>query len=150
MEKEKDKVVITKKENITHAIKFTLFSLSAGLIQIGSFALLFEVFNLKESVAYFIALVLSVIWNFTLNRKFTFKSAANIPVAMTKVGIYYLIFTPLSTWWVAALALIGWNEYLVVVLTMFVNFITEFVFTRFVVYHKQINTAVKDKEVKEI
>ncbi|MCK4552552.1 MAG: GtrA family protein [Tenericutes bacterium] len=147
---DKEKIVITKKENITHAIKFTLFSISAGLIQIGSFALLNEVFNLRESIAYFIALVLSVLWNFTLNRKFTFKSAANVPVAMTKVGIYYLIFTPLSTWWVDKLTFIGWNEYLVVVFTMLINFVTEFLYTRFVVYHNQINTALKDAEVNEV
>ncbi|MCK5732239.1 MAG: GtrA family protein [Tenericutes bacterium] len=145
-----EKIVITKKENITHAIKFTLFSISAGLIQIGSFALLNEVFKLRESIAYLIALVLSVLWNFTLNRKFTFKSAANVPLAMTKVGIYYLIFTPLSTWWVDKLTFIGWNEYLVVVFTMLINFVTEFLYTRFVVYHNQINTALKDEEVKEI
>lgn len=137
---------LTKKENITHIIKFTFFSISAGVIQIGSFTLLFEVFHLRESVAYFIALVLSVLWNFTLNRKFTFKSAANIPVAMTKVAMYYVIFTPLSTWWVDKLAMIGWNEYLVVGLTMLVNFVTEFLFTRFVVYRNQINTAIKQEE----
>ena len=146
---EKEKIVITKRENIIHSIKFTLFSISAGIIQIASFSLLFEIFHLRESFAYFIALVLSVLWNFTLNRKFTFKSAANIPVAMTKVGIYYLIFTPLSTWWVDKLTFIGWNEYVVVIFTMLINFVTEFLYTRFVVYHNQINTALKDKEVKE-
>lgn len=140
---EKQEIKLTKKDNITHVIKFTFFSISAGLIQIGSFTLLFEVFHLRESVAYLIALVLSVLWNFTLNRKFTFKSAANIPVAMTKVALYYALFTPLSTWWVDKLTIIGWNEYLVVGLTMITNFVTEFLYTRFVVYRNQINTAIE-------
>ncbi|XFA98895.1 GtrA family protein [Candidatus Izemoplasma sp. B36] len=145
----KQEIILTKRDNIIHMVKFTFFSISAGLIQIGTFTLLFEVFKSRESIAYLIALVLSVLWNFTLNRKFTFKSAANIPVAMTKVAIYYAIFTPLSTWWVEELTQIGWNEYLVVGLTMLTNFVTEFLYTRFVVYRNQINTAVKKEEVIE-
>jgi len=97
------------KENWTHVIKFTLFSISAGVIQVASFTLINEVFNLPYWPAYLIALTLSVIWNFTLNRKFTFKSAANIPKAMFKVACYYLVFTPLSTWWGDVLEQIGWN-----------------------------------------
>ena len=139
---------LIKKENLTHIIKFTFFSISAGVIQILSFTLLFEVFHLKESIAYLIALVLSVVWNFTLNRKFTFKSAANIPVAMTKVALYYAVFTPLSTWWVDKLAFLGWNEYLIVGGTMLINFVTEFLFTRCVVYRNQINTAIKEEVTK--
>ena len=138
----KHEIVLTKKDNVVHFIKFTLFSISAGGIQLSSFALFYEVFHLRESIAYFIALVLSVIWNFTLNRKFTFKSAANIPIAMTKVAGYYAVFTPLSTWWVDKLTIIGWNGYLVVFGTMLINFVTEFLFTRFVVYHNNINTAL--------
>ena len=145
---EKQQIQLTKKDNIIHMIKFTLFSISAGLIQMGTFALLNEINHMRESIAYFIALVLSVLWNFTLNRKYTFKSAANIPVAMTKVGIYYLIFTPLSTWWVDELVEIHlWNEYLVVFGTMVINFVTEFLFTRFVVYRNQIYTAVQEEKI---
>jgi putative flippase GtrA len=114
----------------------------------GTFTLLNEIIHMREFIAYFIALVLSVIWNFTLNRKYTFKSAANIPVAMTKVGFYYLIFTPLSTWWVKELVEIRlWNEYLVVFGTMVINFVTEFLFTRFVVYRNQIYTAIKEEKI---
>lgn len=143
MENNKEKIMLSRRDNITHMIKFTLFSISAGAIQIGTFTLLFELAHLQEWIAYLIALVLSVIWNFTLNRKFTFKSAANIPLAMFKVACYYAVFTPLSTWWVDGLANIGWNEYVIVVGTMLVNFVTEFLFTRFVVYHNNINTAIK-------
>ena len=135
------------KKELTRTLKFVLFSASAGIIQIVSFTLLNELLHLTYWVAYLISLVLSVLWNFTLNRKFTFKSANNIPVAMLKVAVYYVIFTPLSTWWTAALTEpaygVMWNEYLVVVLTMLVNFATEFLYDRFVVFGKSIDTAVK-------
>ncbi|MDY0317381.1 MAG: GtrA family protein [Candidatus Izemoplasmatales bacterium] len=132
-----------KRENLVHIIKFTLFSISAGIIQVISFTILNEVVKLIYWPAYLIALTLSVLWNFTLNRKFTFKSAANIPKAMFKVACYYLVFTPLSTWWGHALESIGWNEYIILGMTMIINFITEFIFTKFYVYRNNINTAVK-------
>ena len=91
----------SKKEWL-RTVKFVLFSLSAGIIQIGSCTLLNEVMQIPYWVAYLVALILSVLWNFTLNRKFTFQSAANVPIAMLKVAGFYLVFTPLSTWWSAA------------------------------------------------
>jgi len=134
---------LEKRENLVHIIKFTLFSISAGIIQVISFTILNEVVKLIYWPAYLIALTLSVLWNFTLNRKFTFKSAANIPKAMVKVACYYLVFTPLSTWWGHALETVGWNEYIILGMTMIINFITEFIFTKFYVYRNNINTAVK-------
>ena len=137
---------VVKKE-LTRTLKFVLFSASAGIIQVVSFALLNELLPLTYWVAYLISLILSVLWNFTLNRKFTFKSANNVPVAMMKVAVYYVVFTPLSTWWTAALTEPGygvmWNEYVVLLLTMLVNFSTEFLYDRFVVFGKSIDTAVK-------
>ena len=132
----------TKKE-LLRSLKFTLFSISAGVIQVASFTLMEEVFHLVHWLSYLVALVLSVLWNFTLNRKFTFHSASNVPIAMLKVAGFYLVFTPLSTWWTAVLTGpgLGWNEYLVLVLTMIVNFVTEFLFQRFVVFGKSIDTA---------
>ncbi|MEG2315207.1 MAG: GtrA family protein, partial [Clostridia bacterium] len=91
---------------------------------------------------------LSVLWNFTLNRRYTFRSDANIPRAMLLVGLYYLVFTPLSTWWGAALTNLGWNEDLVLVGTMLINFVTEFLFQRFVVYRNTIDTNEIAKHVK--
>lgn len=132
-----------KNENLVQMIKFLLFSMSAGIIQAISFTLLFELAGFIYWPAYLIALILSVIWNFTLNRKFTFKSTANVPIAMTKIVIYYLIFTPLSTWWGDALTGINWNAYLVLFITMIINLITEFLVTKYIVYKNQINTAVK-------
>ncbi len=136
----------TRKENWMHFIKFGLFSISAGIIEAIVFTILYELFNQNHWWgAYLPALVLSVIWNFTLNRKFTFKSAASIPIAMTKVAGYYLVFTPLSTWGGNFLELnLGWNGYLVTGFAMITNFITEFLFTKYFVYHNQINTAIKE------
>jgi len=121
------------KKEFLRTVKFTLFSLSAGIIQILSFTLMEEVFHITHWVSYLVALVLSVLWNFTLNRKFTFHSASNVPIAMLKVAAFYLVFTPLSTWWTAALTSesVGVNEYIVLIGTMIINFVTEYLFQRF-------------------
>ncbi len=139
-----------KKESWLQVIKFTLFSISAGLIQIGSFSLFNEVLKLEYWTSYLTSLLLSIIWNFTFNRKFTFKSAANVPLAMLKILGYYAIFTPLTTWGGNALEAIGWNEYLVLGLSMLLNFITEFLFTKYVVYRHQINTALKNNTEESV
>ena len=123
-------------------IKFALFSASAGLIEMGSFALLNEVTAWSYWPCYLIALVLSVVWNFTLNRKFTFKSAANVPIAMAKVLAYYAVFTPLSTLLGEYLAgTLGWNEYLDTVINMLLNFGTEFLYQRTFVFGKSLDTG---------
>ncbi len=128
------------KQELIKTVKFTLFSISAGIIQILSFTLLSELLHVYAWLAHLLALILSVLWNFTLNRKFTFQSAANIPVAMLKVAAFYLVFTPLSTWWTAVLTTPGygfcWNTYLVEALTMLVNFVTEYLYQRFFVFKK--------------
>ena len=134
-----------RKKELIRAVKFTLFSISAGIIQVFSFTLMNEVFAWSYRVCYFTALVLSVLWNFTLNRNITFRSASNVPISMLKVAGFYLVFTPLSTWAGGALTELGWNEYLVLALTMITNFVTEFLFDRFIVFGNSIDTAVKKK-----
>lgn len=134
-----------RKKELIRAVKFTLFSISAGIVQVLSFTLMNEVFAWSYRVCYFTALVLSVLWNFTLNRNITFRSASNVPIAMLKVAGFYLVFTPLSTWAGGALTELGWNEYLVLALTMITNFVTEFLFDRFIVFGDSIDTAVKKK-----
>lgn len=125
-------------------IKFVLFSISAGVIQIGSFALFNELGHWSYWLSYLCALVLSVLWNFTLNRKFTFKSTANVPVAMFKVFLYYCAFTPLSTMLEHFLTgNLWWNEYIATGINMLLNLTTEFLFQRYVVYGKSIDSAVK-------
>ena len=132
----------TKKE-LMRSLKFVMFSISAGVIQVVSFTLMEELQHLAHWVSYLVSLVLSVLWNFTLNRKFTFCSVNNVPVAMLKVAIFYLVFTPLSTWWTAVLTgpEVGWNEYLILVLTMLIYFATEYLYDRFIVFRKSIDTA---------
>ena len=137
------------KKSFWQVLKFTLFSISAGVIQIGSFAIL-EIFIKDYWIPYLISLVLSILWNFTLNRRYTFKSAANIPVAMAKVFGFYLVFTPLSTW-LGNLAE-GWgvDDFIILIVTMLVNFILEFLFCKFIVYRGQEDTLVSDKKSEQI
>jgi len=153
-------VKLSKKENLVQSAKFLLFSISAGVIETLSFALLSEfVFHDGGTEghpiygwSYFIALALSVLWNFTLNRRFTFKSANNVPIAMLQVFGFYCVFTPASIWWgVALTALAPGNRllyYAVFAGTMGVNLVTEFLFQRFVVFRGSINTndLAKKKE----
>ena len=127
------------KKQLWQAVKFTLFSVSAGGIQIGSFALL-EIFIKDYWIPYLISLVLSILWNFTLNRRYTFKSAANVPVAMAKVFGFYLVFTPLSTWLGNMAEGTGVNDFLILIATMLANFVLEFLFCKFVVYRGKEDT----------
>ena len=131
-----------EKKSLWQAVKFTLFSVSAGVIQIGSFALL-EIFIKDYWIPYLISLVLSILWNFTLNRRYTFKSAANVPVAMAKVFGFYLVFTPLSTYLGNAAEGHGANDFLILIVTMLTNFALEFLFCKFVVYRGKEDTLSK-------
>lgn len=125
-------------EYFKQALKFLGFSVTAGLIQILSFTLMNELLTISYWPAYLTSLVLSVLYNYILNRKFTFKSSNNVPFSMFLVFLYYLVFTPLSTLWGEALTKqAGWNEYLVLALTMVINFVTEFLYQRYVVFRKQ-------------
>ena len=133
----------TKKE-VLRTVKFVLFSLSAGIIEILTYTLMYELLAWQEWLSHLISLILSVVWNFTLNRKFTFHSANNVPIAMLKVAGFYLVFTLASTWWTAVLTeKLLWNAYLVLGLTMLTNFVLEYVYDRFVVFGKSIDTAKK-------
>ena len=135
-----------KKEEFVRIVKYVLFSISAGVIQSLAFTALHEIFHWTYWPCYLSALVLSVLWNFTLNRKFTFQSAANIPRAMLLVLGYYCVFTPASTLWGNALANAGWNYYLILFGTMLINLTTEFLFWRLVVYKNSINTNEQAKK----
>lgn len=125
-------------EYFKQALKFLGFSVTAGLIQILSFTLMNELLTISYWPAYLTSLVLSVLYNYIMNRKFTFKSSNNVPFSMFLVFLYYLVFTPLSTLWGEALTKqAGWNEYLVLALTMVINFVTEFLYQRYVVFRKK-------------
>ena len=129
------------KENksLWQALKFTLFSISAGAIQVGSFAVL-EIFIKDYWIPYLVSLTLSILWNFTLNRKYTFKSAANVPVAMAKVFGFYLVFTPVSTYLGSMAEKQGCHDFLILAVTMLSNFVLEFLFCKFVVYRGSEDT----------
>jgi len=142
----KEKKKSFNKKEIFRAIKYLLFACSAGAVQVISFTILNEVVRWSYWPSYLIALTLSVIWNFTFNRKYTFKTISNITIAMLEITAYYLVFTPLSTLWGEALVGIGWNEYIVLFFTMVINLITEYVFYLFVVYRHRIDSALVCKE----
>lgn len=132
-----------KNKNVLQAIKFALFSASAGIIEVVAFTLLNEIAKLPYWPAYLTALILSILWNFTLNRRYTFRSAANIPVAMAKIFGFYLVFTPLSTYLGDLATGKGVNEYIVLALTMLSNFILEYLYCKFVVYRNQEDTLTE-------
>ena len=149
-----------KKGEAWQAVKFTLFSASAGIIQIGTYTLFYEVFHWAPWLAYLVSLVLSVLWNFTFNRKYTFRSNADVKRCMLLVALFYLVFTPVSTWWTAALtgenpftgAAVSQeplvNNYVVQIGTMLINFVTEFLYQKFVVYRGTIDTNEQAKKHK--
>lgn len=138
------------KTELWRSVKFVLFSISAGIVQIVIFTLLNEMFHLHYWVSYLFALTASVIWNFVFLRKFTFRSDNNIFVALMKVFGFYLVFTPLSTWWTAWLTEpiygIMWNEYIVLILTMLTNFVAEFLYDSFVVFRGSVDATIEKTE----
>ena len=121
-------------------LKFALISASAGLIELGSFTLFNELIHWPYWLSYMIALVLSVLWNFTLNRKYTFKSAVDVPTAMLKVALFYAVFVPASTWLEHVMTGLGINEYIVTIGNMLLNFVLEFLYQRFYVFRDSIDT----------
>lgn len=132
------------KKELLQVLKFTLFSISAGIIQVGTFALL-EIFIKTYWIPYLTSLLLSILWNFTLNRRYTFRSAANVPVAMLKILGFYAVFTPLSTYLGDLSEANGINDFVILVITMLSNFVLEFLFCKFVVYRGKENTLGEKK-----
>ncbi len=131
----------TKNRELWRVVKFVLFSASAGIIELGVFALLNELIKWTYWPCYLIALTASVVWNFTLNRKFTFQSASNVPRAMALVLLFYCVFTPVTTLLGNYLAeTLLWNEYLVTGINMALNISTEYIYDRFVVFRKTLDT----------
>ena len=151
----------SRKHEAWQAVKFTLFSASAGIIQFGSWLLMLKVFGWAPWLSYLISLILSVLWNFTFNRTYTFRSDADVGRSMLLVALFYVVFTPLSTWWTAALTgenpftaqkaaqepLV--NNYVVQIGTMLINFVTEFLYQKFVVYRKTIDTNERARKAEK-
>ena len=132
---------MSRKKEVIRSLKFLLFSISAGVIELAAFSLLNELTSWSYWPCYLVALALSVLWNFTFNRRYTFQSANNVPRAMALVFAFYCVFTPLSTFLGSFLAdTLGWNEYLVTILNMAANFILEYLYDRLVVFRGSIDT----------
>jgi putative flippase GtrA len=141
------------KKEVLRGIKFGLFSVSAGIIEIISFSVLNELTKWRYWPCYVVALIISILWNFTLNRRYTFYSANNITIAMIKILGFYLVFLPVSTFIGNYLAdTLLWNEYVVTLLNMSANFILEFLYDRFFVFRKSIDTnqLAKSKQKVEV
>lgn len=139
-----------KRKETMRVVKFVLFSISAGVIEIVSFSLLNVLTGWDYWPCYLIALVLSVLWNFTLNRRYTFQSASNVPLAMVKVALFYCVFTPVSTVLGNYLAEnCMWNDYLVTLLNMAFNFVTEYVYDRYVVFRTSLDTNKLAQKCKD-
>ena len=130
-----------KNEELIRTIKFVLFSISAGVIEIVTFTLMYEAIKIPWWPSYLTALILSVLWNFTFNRRYTFRSANNVPIAMLKVAAYYMVFAPVSTIGGNYLEQsLKWNGIIVTLLVMACNLITEYLYDRFFVFRKTIDT----------
>ncbi len=143
---------ITTKQTIVQILKFVAFSMGAGIIQIVSYTIIHELTDCAHWKAYLPSLILSVLYNFTVNRKFTFKSATNVPIAMLKVALFYCVFTPVSLYLGHLAEVAGVNNYIIEAVTMACNLVTEYLYCRFVVYRGSMNTnklAEKEKEKAE-
>ncbi len=136
----------SKNENLMQTLKFVIFSGSAGAIQLLTETILLEICHFDDLglvwLASTIALILSVLWNFTFNRKFTFKDASNITIAMLKVAAFYVVFTPLQLLWTHLLVdKNGANEYLILAMTMIINLVSEFFYQKYFVFKKPASTS---------
>lgn len=127
-------------KNLWQMIKFTLFSISAGAIQLIGHILLYNVLHLPYWVSYLASLAASVLWNFTFNRRYTFRSDANVARSMLLVALFYAVFTPVTTIGGQWLVDKGLNGNLVQIGTMLLNFVLEYLYQRFVVYRGRIDT----------
>lgn len=138
------------RKEIIRAIKFALVSASAGIVEIGVFTVMNEFTGLKYWPCYLTALVASVVWCFTINRRYTFKSTKNVPRAMAMVFAFYLVFTPATTILGNYLAeTLHWNEYLVTGINMALNLSLEYLYDTFIVYRGEMDNndiAAKDRE----
>lgn len=141
------------KAALIQAIKFTLLSITAAGVEVASFALMVWINSLTGWFPFWVSqsvsIALSVIYNFTVNRHFTFKSANNVPIAMLKVALFYVFFIPLTSWGGQILSNMGWADWLLKGISLLLNFVGEFLWWKFVVFRGSENTnslAVKQAE----
>ena len=169
-----------KRKTLVQAIKYACCTASAGVIEIVSYTVLYEVLpidkavmidfithvELRNFVSTLIALTLSILWNFTINRKFTFKSAGNVGRAMFLAFLFYVPFFPFKLWFngympsylaagaasAAGVTVVEYLEkhviinYAVEVCTMLINGVLEFCWQKFVIYRKEEGSALAKYE----
>ena len=153
-----------KRKTLFQIIKYAICTASAGLIEFITFTILtktpilssmanekvwfFTENNLAWFVATAIALFLSIVWNFTINRKFTFKSAGNVPRAMSLAFLFYVPFFPFKLWFNSYMPEhLGVDSLLIEVITMLINGVLEFCWQKFVIYRKEQDTAPPKHEI---
>lgn len=160
--KEKFKEMRKNNDGRWQAVKYFLCMCSAGLIEMITYYIFLAVLPIDpKATIYFLdpvplsklvfvseclSLGLSIIWNFTFNRKFTFKSAKNVPVAMALAFLFYVPFFPFAAWYVPKLtralaSLGGFGGFLAKGTKMILNGVLEFCWQKFVIYRKSANTA---------
>lgn len=162
-----------KNKEFLRTLKYALIAVSAGVIQFVSSTVLKLILDATglagqrmhfitdtETTAFIsetVGLVLSVLWNCTFNRKYTFKAANNIPVAMCLALVFYVPFYPFQIWYMATvqngLANIGiWGFIISLITCMIINGVLEFLWQRFVVFRKSLdtnNSAKKEEQQQE-
>lgn len=155
-----------KRQEKLQFVKYALCAASAGIIQFLTFTILQAVIPDNGQTMHFIvenmsvvtfsattvALCLSILWNFTLNRKFTFKDAGNVPKAMVLAFIFYIPFYPFQTWYVHTIkellgASINIDAAGIIAegTVMIMNFILEFLWQKFVVFRKKKPTQTQEQ-----
>lgn len=160
-----------KRKGVMQFVKYALCAASAGIIQLALFSILqaaipatdktirfiVEDIELVAFIATTVALCASIIWNFTFNRKFTFKDAGNVPKAMVLAFLFYVPFYPFQTWYVCTikkLLLEHMNEDLAGIIAegtvMIINFALEFMWQKFVVFRKKKEDVIEEEKTLEI
>ena len=136
------------RKELFRAIKFAIVSMSAGIVELGTFTLMNELTNLKYWPCYLTALIASIIWCYTVNRRYTFKSGKSIPVVLAYAAAFYAVFTPATTILGNYLAeTLMWNEYIVTIINMTLNLVTEYLYDTYVVYRNDMdNNSIAKKE----
>lgn len=147
-----------KRKGVLQFIKYALCAASAGIIQLALFSILqavipqsgktirfiVEDMDLVTFISTTVALCASILWNFTFNRKFTFKDAGNVPKAMLLAFLFYVPFYPFQTWYVHTIKslLLGplstqASGIIAEGSVMVINFVLEFMWQKFVVFRKR-------------
>lgn len=165
-----------RKKKAKRFLKYAIIAISGGLIQLTAYIILSDAIKLDKHVSfdaiyqkqpwlteifydpdtgktyglsYFIAVSLSVIWNFTFNRKYTFKSASNVPKAMLLFVLYYAFSIPFNCWAIVQLnklVVFPLSDKVILICIMLANGLPAFFYQRYVVFGRSLDTKHKKKK----